>query len=99
MLETQAERRRREFDSMARLMRDVRADPMVRPPQARSEHFATAFSNNSATVFVASCRCGWKGQRYVLTGERPFANWRVNDARGKAQRDADEHNRGGNEAA
>lgn len=92
MLETQEDRHRREVGSLARVMADVRADPLVRPPQARSEHFATTFSNASATVFRASCRCGWAGQRYALTGERPFANWRVYDARAKAQRDADEHN-------
>lgn len=94
MLETGEARLRREADSMARLLAEVRADPLVRPPVARSDHFATVFSNASGSVHRASCRCGWKGNRYALAGERPFANWRVNSARSKAWSEADAHNHG-----
>lgn len=98
MLETQEAQIRREVDATARLMAEVRADPLVRPPHARSDHFATVFSNPSGSVLCASCRCGWKGHRYVITGERPFANWRVNSTRAKAQAEADAHNRPGTDS-
>lgn len=99
MLETEAARVRREVDSMTRLLAEVRADPLVRPPQARAEHFATVFANASGTVHRASCRCGWKGNRYAVAGERPFANWRVNAIRAKAWAEADAHNRPGKDSA
>lgn len=99
MLETQAERWERQGAALARLLVEVRADPLVRPPEARPEHFATAFSNGSATVFRARCRCGWMGPRYALPGPPPYAEHRKAEIKRKATRDAYAHNHGGNEAA